>query len=1045
MVLKLHSFPNSPNVTRVAVILHEKKVPFELVNVSLAGGENKTPDYLAKQPFGQVPYLEDDGFIIYESWAIARYICEKYRGQGPDLVPPATDLKKRALFEQAASTEVANFQPNARAVVWEGFVKTEIYKQPADSAKLEEAKKALEAKLDVYEAILSKQKYLAGDELTLADFIHLGYGSILPRAGCNALHDAEKRPNVARWFKGCDTANHRDLNLDSFQYLSPTISVTPTHKMYRPPDDPNSPYNSSAPSNRPRSTYRAIHHRERGPTRRLDLIYAPPPITAISDGNAGPGSGSAGNSSITNELPLSLVHTRQWGYSGNGYYIPRFLSVQSQQNIFQGISMPENADPPQGPFTNAHDFIIQDAKFINFGISTEEWRLAEEQRRAHENRIVYEAKKARDEERAERIRRAEEERLSEETRQTMQVLEDLATRGLPSSMLDAKEREYAPRCSENTRQLLRGRIVDWGRNDTDVRRLLWLSGPAAVGKSAVAQTVAEEFKTLGLLGGVFFFSRPNHRSDPDVVIPTLVYQLALLFPDYRQIISRRLSEDPTLLSRSRRSQFKELIIDPLLALPSHKRILIVIDGLDECSSREAQCELVEMISHYAYQEQSLRLCWMICSRPEPHLVVAFSSPSSVAVCKREKLEINDIEGQSDARCILEHGFAAIKRRYPDQLTADWPDEDDVHFIASRVMGHLGVASFLIRFIGDMEYDDPSGQLQVCLRFLKGAGGSAESNPLHALDLLYSQILSDIAQNILSDTQRILGVFIFHSNENIHRNRSRVALDDNVARLPVIVHANFLGLTQAAFYRALQRLHSLVFVPPASESEEKSIQIYHASFSDFLADPARSKRFTVSQGVVDFDVASRGLHWLQYARRNPGILYLRLPIPFLTMRSTDTLESLIFPWIPPSTTSETMLEHLLEFSFSACWNACSRVGEENLPELLTMLLHFDFDLDYVKWWKYGFTEPFAYFIRRLLVLVSFESHVGCGRPALLIVCSNRAINIEHLSPSILKAITGPITRGQWIANFLSGSPIWYSYILQEMILIISFIHSGIQRL
>jgi glutathione S-transferase len=65
---------------------------------------------------------DDDGFILYESWAIARYICEKYRDQGTNLIP-FDDLKKRALFEQAASIEQANFGPHVRIIVWEGFVK----------------------------------------------------------------------------------------------------------------------------------------------------------------------------------------------------------------------------------------------------------------------------------------------------------------------------------------------------------------------------------------------------------------------------------------------------------------------------------------------------------------------------------------------------------------------------------------------------------------------------------------------------------------------------------------------------------------------------------------------------------------------------------------------------------------------------------------------------------------------------------------------------------------------------------------------------------
>jgi glutathione S-transferase len=53
----------------------------------------------------------------------------------------------------------------------------------------------LEPKLDVYDKILSKQKYLAGDELTLADLFHIPYAVLLSAAGSNAV---ETRPNVAR-------------------------------------------------------------------------------------------------------------------------------------------------------------------------------------------------------------------------------------------------------------------------------------------------------------------------------------------------------------------------------------------------------------------------------------------------------------------------------------------------------------------------------------------------------------------------------------------------------------------------------------------------------------------------------------------------------------------------------------------------------------------------------------------------------------------------------------------------------------------------------
>lgn len=57
MVLKLYGIAASPNLTRVGAVLQEKKVPFEFITINAREGEHKQPAYLAKQPFGQVPYL----------------------------------------------------------------------------------------------------------------------------------------------------------------------------------------------------------------------------------------------------------------------------------------------------------------------------------------------------------------------------------------------------------------------------------------------------------------------------------------------------------------------------------------------------------------------------------------------------------------------------------------------------------------------------------------------------------------------------------------------------------------------------------------------------------------------------------------------------------------------------------------------------------------------------------------------------------------------------------------------------------------------------
>ncbi|KAJ3563564.1 hypothetical protein NP233_g8863 [Leucocoprinus birnbaumii] len=598
-----------------------------------------------------------------------------------------------------------------------------------------------------------------------------------------------------------------------------------------------------------------------------------------------------GDDALTTGTGVSLIATRE------------AIGATSPQNIQSALFC-------EGSFANAQGINIGVAYMNEFGFAVDA-RFVEEERKA-------------------------------------KALEKLASKGMPSALLDSKDRGYIPRCNEDTRRTIRKRVVKWGWQQGQVRKLLWLSGPAGVGKSAVAQTVAEEFKEKGLLGAVFFFSRPNNRSDPNVVIPTLVYQLALRIPEYQQIIVQKIILDPVIFERNRQTQFQQLIVDPFLALNAGKQsgvsqqpLLIVLDGLDECSDREAQCELVELISRHARKEQSLEFRWMICSRPEPDIRVAFSSLDCKAVCVQEKLEVDDSEAQSDALRILQRGFADIRAKYPDQLTQDWPSEGQVDIIAERASGHLGFVSFIVRFIGDKNYDDPSGQLDVCLRFLKLTSGNGDLNPLSALDLLYTRVFSDIPANILATTQRILGLLIFHGAN----------------QLSALAHANFLGLDQTSFYRALHRLHSVILVPPAEEAHKRPIQIYHASLTDYLKDPKRSGRFALNQDVVLYlDIVTSSLKWLSLARRTS----LGSDSPDLT-------------WTPNKDIQRSILVSLCKFSFKTCWRACLRVPRGSRKRLFEALEKFDFNLDYYIWWKTD-TREFAYFIRWLGSLGSDASSI-----------------------------------------------------------------------
>ncbi|KAI0284822.1 glutathione S-transferase [Russula brevipes] len=175
MAVKIHGHYVTPGSRRILVIAKECNIPYEFVPVDLRGKEHQRLPYIEHQPFGQVPYIEHDGFELFESRAIGRYFAALGSG-----------------------IEYAQFDPIAGKIFRETLYKKS-HGQPIDEESVKELLPVLESKLDVYEAILSKQKYLAGDEVTLADLFHLPHGStVFDHFGYGGL---DKRPNVQRWWK----------------------------------------------------------------------------------------------------------------------------------------------------------------------------------------------------------------------------------------------------------------------------------------------------------------------------------------------------------------------------------------------------------------------------------------------------------------------------------------------------------------------------------------------------------------------------------------------------------------------------------------------------------------------------------------------------------------------------------------------------------------------------------------------------------------------------------------------------------------------------
>ncbi|KAK7302089.1 hypothetical protein RJT34_12968 [Clitoria ternatea] len=194
MVVKVYGPANAACPQRVLACLLEKDVEFELVHVALDQGQQKSPEFLLLQPFGQVPVVEDGDFRLFESRAIIRYYAAKYADRGPNLL--GTSLEEKALVEQWLEVEAHNFNDLCFTIMYNLVILPKMGK-PGDLALAYSCEQKLEKVLDVYEHRLSQSTYLAGENFTLADLSHLpGIDHMIEEAKMGHLITDRKRVNA---------------------------------------------------------------------------------------------------------------------------------------------------------------------------------------------------------------------------------------------------------------------------------------------------------------------------------------------------------------------------------------------------------------------------------------------------------------------------------------------------------------------------------------------------------------------------------------------------------------------------------------------------------------------------------------------------------------------------------------------------------------------------------------------------------------------------------------------------------------------------------
>ncbi|KAJ3563481.1 hypothetical protein NP233_g8919 [Leucocoprinus birnbaumii] len=502
--------------------------------------------------------------------------------------------------------------------------------------------------------------------------------------------------------------------------------------------------------------------------------------------------------------------------------------------------------------------------------------------------------------------------LREDLDKSTVVVKTLMEQGNVAAVYSANHRRYPPRCHKGTRQSIRADILAWSANPKRLQRMRWYWGPPAVGKSAIAQSAAEELASVKRLGATYFFSGSGDVSDPDTMIPTLASQLAQNNERYKRLITEALGLYPFILSMNRKTQFQALIIDPFRIIAKEGTLLqplvIVVDGLDECKDPKAQCELIDLIRAEVEDAKNIPLLWMIFSRPEWHLKFVVADSHYPIHCQQMVIPIDDDETRQDAKFMLDVGITEIRNRHG--IPTSWPPQEYTDIIYNAVSGHLGFVSFIVRFvqgeIGDKNDetnedgdDGPCERFSLCVKAVNGSSiGSGVPNPLRALDDLYHRILSKISSKDISTTKRILGMAIHYPGH----------------QLCVQDQAGFLEISQDTFYRSLRQLHSVVDIPKTDDADKLSIRLYHASFSDYLKNPFRSGDFRLDEGAVHYDVAVQSLSWVG------------------RVQSSELSQGF---------ESQVNIQER-RFAAEVVWDACCKVPDKRVSDLIHNLEQFDFE-------------------------------------------------------------------------------------------------------
>ena len=167
----VHGIPGSPYVRMPLLACEEKGAPWRLAAMDFGSGATKSPEHLARHPFGRIPAIEHGDFKLYEAQAIVRYIDRAF--DGPSLTP--ADPRRAARMDQVMNIIDWYVMPSMSSGVGFNRVVKPRFGMPADEEAVAKALPMARTCVAALEDILGGNAYFAGEAVSLADLCAIAH------------------------------------------------------------------------------------------------------------------------------------------------------------------------------------------------------------------------------------------------------------------------------------------------------------------------------------------------------------------------------------------------------------------------------------------------------------------------------------------------------------------------------------------------------------------------------------------------------------------------------------------------------------------------------------------------------------------------------------------------------------------------------------------------------------------------------------------------------------------------------------------------------